>query len=86
MLGQRVGKQEKDATDLKLWLSRQRDGKYLLTKRKPVLATVEGVGKQDFYVAPGDPVGYRNMCAEVTPQVLGAGFKMRRLTEPYASN
>jgi hypothetical protein len=35
----------------------------MLTAKKPVIATVEGTTIEDAYVAVGEPVGIRNICA-----------------------
>lgn len=56
---------------MRLWLSRQRDGKYMLTQHKPVVAEVGTSGTSDLYVMAGDPVGYRGMCQMVTEQIFG---------------
>jgi len=47
---------------MKLWLTRQRNGMYMLTKYKPVITLVEGRGYNDVYVVPGEPIGIRNLC------------------------
>ena len=47
---------------MKLWLSRQHNGLYMLTYYKPVLHKVEGRDFEDFYIQPGEPVGERNFC------------------------
>lgn len=47
---------------MELWLTRQRNGMYMLTFNKPIIADVEGRDYQDVYVPPGDPVGIRNFC------------------------
>ena len=47
---------------MKLWLTRQRNGMYMLTKYKPVITLVEGRGYEDVYVVPGEPIGIRNLC------------------------
>jgi hypothetical protein len=47
---------------MKLWLTRQHNGLYMLTAMKPIFAKVEGRDFEDAYVAPGEPVGMRNFC------------------------
>lgn len=47
---------------MKLWLTRQHNGLYMLTSMKPVKARVEGRDFEDFYIIPGEPVGMRNFC------------------------
>jgi len=47
---------------MKLWLTRQHNGLYMLTKNKPIFIKVEGRDYEDAYVAPGEPIGIRNFC------------------------
>lgn len=47
---------------MKLWLSRQANGLYMLTHFKPVLSKVLGRETEDLYIIPGEPVGERNHC------------------------
>jgi len=47
---------------MKLWLTRQHNGLYMLTKNKPIFTKVEGRDYEDAYVAPGEPIGIRNFC------------------------
>ena len=47
---------------MNLYLTRQQNGLYMLTKYKPVFAKVEGKDFEDAYVMPGEPVGIRNFC------------------------
>lgn len=47
---------------MKLWLTRQRNGLYMLTANEPIITKVEGRDFEDAYVAPGEPVGIRNFC------------------------
>jgi len=47
---------------MRLWLTRQRNGLYMLTKNKPIMIQVEGRDYEDAYVAPGEPIGIRNFC------------------------
>ena len=44
------------------WLSRQRNGLYLLTQKKPILAKVGDTDEKDFYIPTGDGIGFRHMC------------------------
>lgn len=53
-----------------LYLARDRDGKFLVTCFEPKLAKIVGSNEQAFYIRPGDPVGYRNMCGEATPRMF----------------
>lgn len=47
---------------MEVWMTRQRNGQYMLTKYKPIMAEVEGRGYMDAYVVPGEPIGVRNLC------------------------
>lgn len=47
---------------MRLWLTRQHNGLYMVTKLKPVFAKVEGRDFEDAYIVPGEPVGERNFC------------------------
>tara|TARA_R110000868_G_scaffold363356_1_gene625648 strand:- start:526 stop:792 length:267 start_codon:yes stop_codon:yes gene_type:complete len=47
---------------MEVWMTRQRNGQYMLTKYKPIMAQVEGRDYVDAYVLPGEPVGVRNLC------------------------
>lgn len=47
---------------MELYLTRQHNGLYMLTKMAPVSCRVEGRDFDDAYVAPGEPVGMRNFC------------------------
>ena len=47
---------------MKLWLSRQRSGAYMLTRGAPVRQRITGTSDDDLYVPYGDPVGHRNFC------------------------
>jgi hypothetical protein len=47
---------------MKLFLTRQKNGLYMLTKYKPITRRVEGRDFSDAYVIPGEPIGVRNLC------------------------
>ncbi len=47
---------------MKLWLTRQRNGLYMLTVKEPIFTKVEGRDFEDAYIVPGEPVGMRNFC------------------------
>ena len=47
---------------MKLWLTRQHNGLYMVTKYKPVFTKVDGRDFEDAYIVPGEPVGERNFC------------------------
>lgn len=46
----------------KVWISRQRNGQYMLSHEKPVWDRVMGTKEKDFYFVHGEPFGYRNLC------------------------
>lgn len=57
---------------MKLWLSRQRDGNYMLTAYRPRMAKITGLlDREDLYVRPGDPIGIRHLCVEGILKVSG---------------
>lgn len=47
---------------MELYLTRQHNGLYMLTKNKPIFQIVEGREFEDAYVTPGEPIGMRNFC------------------------
>lgn len=47
---------------MELYLTRQRNGLYMITLMEPVFSKVQGRDFEDAYVAPGEPVGMRNFC------------------------
>ncbi len=48
---------------MELYLTRQLNGQYMLTKYPPIIQDVDGVGKKDAYIVPGEPIGLRNVCS-----------------------
>lgn len=56
---------------MKLYVSRQRDGKYMLTYTPPVIQEVGNSGEQDVYVGYGDPVGWRGLCSWFIEKLWG---------------
>lgn len=61
----------------RLFLTRDRDGKYMLTERMPAIVNIDGSDALAAYVMPGDRVGHRHMCPQMTHVLLGR--KLRRL-------
>lgn len=47
---------------MKLWLTKQRNGTYMLTKLKPIKCRVYGTEHEDVYVQYGEPIGLRHLC------------------------
>lgn len=47
---------------MELYLTRQLNGQYMLTKYPPIIQDVDGIGKKDAYIVPGEPIGLRNVC------------------------
>ena len=45
-----------------LWLSRQRNGSYILSSQKPLIKTIKLANWDDFYVQYGDLYNIRNLC------------------------
>lgn len=62
---------------MKAWLSRQRDGNYMLTAYRPIKAKITGIGTEDLYVRYGDPLGIRNLCSAGIAEV--SGMELERL-------
>ena len=50
--------------DMKLFLARQRSGLYMLCAIRPKLHRVGDTSDDDWYMRPGEPIGYRHLCAE----------------------
>jgi len=67
---------------MKAKLARQHNGQFSLFRFDPILSEVLGSGHEDFYVLPGDPLGYRNLCEGGVQLLLGADPGMDRLSEP----
>lgn len=49
---------------MRLWLSRQGNGDYMLTAFEPVRAIVKGTDKEDLYLRTGEPIGVRHLCPD----------------------
>lgn len=49
---------------IKIWLSRELSGLYMLTAYKPIKCRVGMTDKKDFYPIPGEPLGARHWCAD----------------------
>jgi hypothetical protein len=47
---------------MKLWLTRQHNGLYMLTRLKPQESTILGTDKKGMYIEKGEPVGMLNLC------------------------
>ena len=61
---------------MKLYLTRQRNGDYMLTAFKPLVLRVKGNDYDDAYMRPGDPIGVRHLCAD---GVKSAGIELLEL-------
>lgn len=42
---------------MKLWASKRKNARYLLTAMRPALTPVRGTASRDYYTPPGDPIG-----------------------------
>lgn len=62
------------------YLTRQRDGSYMLTELEPVIAPVGGTGVLDAYVRAGDGLGIRHLCARGVRSALGRDLPRLRPT------
>lgn len=59
---------------MRLFLSRQGNGLYMLTAIAPKRHRVGNTSHDDLYVRAGEPIGYRNMCP-VSIEMLLPGFE-----------
>lgn len=62
---------------MEVWMTRQRNGQYMLTKYKPIMAMVEGRDYMDAYVVPGEPIGVRNLCDAIL-KMLDKPIQLKR--------
>lgn len=62
---------------MEVWMTRQRNGQYMLTKYKPLMAMVEGRDYMDAYVLPGEPIGVRNLCDAIL-KILDKPVSLKR--------
>lgn len=60
----------------KIWLSRRRNGNYLLTKIQPEKHEVRGLGVEDYYVPYGDPMGLDNCCPAGVMAIFGIDLEI----------
>jgi len=63
---------------MKLWLSRQHDGRYILTALRPVIAVIGRTGRYGVYARPGDPVILRHLCEPMVETLL-PGLELEEL-------
>ena len=49
---------------MKCYITKRRNGLYLVTAMKPIITEVKGTGHNDAYLRPGDPVGFNNVTPE----------------------
>jgi hypothetical protein len=63
---------------MKLWLSRQHDGRYMLTALRPVTAVIGRTGRYGVYARPGDPVLLRHLC-EAMIEAMIPGIELEEL-------
>lgn len=62
---------------MRLWLTRQHNGLYMVTKYKPVFHKVDGRDFEDAYIVPGEPVGERNFC-DLILKVVNLDMPLKR--------
>ena len=62
---------------MELYLTRQHNGLYMLTRLKPMMAMVEGRNFEDAYIVPGEPVGMRNFC-DLILKLIGLDKPLKR--------
>ena len=56
---------------MKLILTCQHDGSYMLTAFKPLIDLVRGTEHSDVFVRPGEPVGVRHLCRDGVKAFFG---------------
>ena len=60
---------------MKLWLSRRRSGRYILSALRPIYAQVSGQPTDhDLYFAPGEPVGVNDLCSFQITKLFGVSL------------
>ena len=65
---------------MKLYLTRQLNGLYMLTALKPTFADILGSnGKVDAYIQAGEPIGMRNLCDRILI-LVGMDKPLKRCT------
>ena len=65
---------------MKLYLTRQLNGLYMLTALKPIFADILGSnGKIDAYIQAGEPIGMRNLCDRILI-LVGMDKPLKRCT------
>jgi hypothetical protein len=57
---------------MKAILARQWNRAFSLLRYEPIIFQVAGADHPDVYVRAGDPVGYRNMCADSVAALMGS--------------
>ena len=62
---------------MELYLTRQHNGLYMLTRLKPIMTLVEGRDFEDAYIVPGEPVGMRNFC-DLILKLIGIDKPLKR--------
>jgi len=62
---------------MEVWMTRQRNGLYMLTRYKPIIAQVDGRDFMDAYVVPGEPIGVRNLC-DALLRILDKPISLKR--------
>lgn len=65
---------------MRLYLTRQLNGLYMLTALKPTFADILGSnGKVDAYIQAGEPIGMRNLCDRILI-LVGMDKPLKRCT------
>lgn len=63
--------------NMRLWLTRQHNGLYMVTKFKPIFHKVDGRDFEEAYIVPGEPIGERNFC-DMILKLINIDTPMRR--------
>ena len=62
---------------MRLWLSKQASGLYMLTAMKPSRVQIMGTDKSDLYCRLGEPIGIRHLCERGVQELFN--LKLKRL-------
>ena len=60
---------------MRLYLSRRREGTYMLTRLRPVRAKLKGFDLEDLYFQHGDPMAIMGMCAASAKGLFGINLE-----------
>ncbi len=56
---------------MKGYITKQRNNRYMFTRKVPTVVNMDGMETKDAYITPGDPGGFTNMCETYTVFIFG---------------